>query len=240
MRLFPFVVAATLFFILIVHCQGEDLVSTFDEGLEGWTGDGGVLFYGQVDGNPDGYLAMLDNANTFMFIEAPPRFHGDLSSFRNGLISFDSRNLNGIAPDLMAGSFGLIVVTGESASASSILGGFGQPMADGIWHTYAANLQPSNWEGDLFLALENVISITVSLESLDNPIGEFNGFDNFMICQPMLIGDVNCDGAVNLLDVSPFVDVVSTGLYDAKADINQDGIVDLLDVAPFVELLSGG
>ena len=57
----------------------------------------------------------------------------------------------------------------------------------------------------------------------------------------ILIGDVNCDGAVNLLDVQPFINVL-TGVdpFTPKADINGDGAVDLLDVTPFVDLLSGG
>ena len=54
-----------------------------------------------------------------------------------------------------------------------------------------------------------------------------------------MLGDVNCDGVVNLLDVAPFVDLVSLGEFSAKADINGDGDVDLLDVAPFVALLAG-
>ena len=54
----------------------------------------------------------------------------------------------------------------------------------------------------------------------------------------ILIGDVNCDGVVDLLDVAPFVDALTSGLFDPKADINQYGMVDLLDVGPFVELLS--
>ncbi len=56
----------------------------------------------------------------------------------------------------------------------------------------------------------------------------------------VLLGDVNCDGVVNLLDVAPFVDVVSGGGFNPKADINEDGQVNLLDVAPFVAILSGG
>ena len=56
----------------------------------------------------------------------------------------------------------------------------------------------------------------------------------------VLLGDVNCDGAVNLLDVAPFVDLVSNGGFSVKADINEDGSVNLLDVQPFVALLSGG
>ncbi|MEM9411260.1 MAG: hypothetical protein AAGA30_09115, partial [Planctomycetota bacterium] len=55
-----------------------------------------------------------------------------------------------------------------------------------------------------------------------------------------LIGDVNCDGVVDLLDVGPFVDLLTSGGFSEKADINADGIVDLLDVGPFVALLSGG
>lgn len=53
------------------------------------------------------------------------------------------------------------------------------------------------------------------------------------------LGDVNQDGAVNLLDVTPFIDVLVTGIYLCEADINQDGVVDLLDVGPFVDLLTG-
>ena len=56
----------------------------------------------------------------------------------------------------------------------------------------------------------------------------------------VLLGDVNLDGAVNLLDVGPFVTLLSSGDFQAEADINMDGAVNLLDVGPFVELLGGG
>ena len=56
----------------------------------------------------------------------------------------------------------------------------------------------------------------------------------------VLVGDVNCDGSIDLLDVTPFVDAILSGVFDPKADINGDGFVDLLDVIPFVDLLSGG
>lgn len=54
-----------------------------------------------------------------------------------------------------------------------------------------------------------------------------------------ILGDVNQDGDVNLLDVGPFVDLLSNGGFLPEADINGDDTVDLLDVAPFVDLLSG-
>ena len=53
-------------------------------------------------------------------------------------------------------------------------------------------------------------------------------------------GDVNGDGVVDLLDVTPFVAVLAGGDFNEAADINGDGMVDLLDVGPFVDLLSGG
>lgn len=52
-------------------------------------------------------------------------------------------------------------------------------------------------------------------------------------------GDLNCDGAVDLLDVAPFVAALSSGEFNPKADITGDGIVNLLDVQPFVDLLAG-
>lgn len=55
----------------------------------------------------------------------------------------------------------------------------------------------------------------------------------------VLLGDVDMNGVVNLLDVAPFVDHVSTGTFQLEADVNLDGNVNLLDVGPFVSLLSG-
>ena len=55
----------------------------------------------------------------------------------------------------------------------------------------------------------------------------------------LLPGDVNLDGVVNLLDVMPFVGLLTSGGYQAEADINQDGVVSLLDIDPFVDLISG-
>ncbi len=56
---------------------------------------------------------------------------------------------------------------------------------------------------------------------------------------PDLIGDINCDGVIDLLDIAPFVTLIISGQYSIKADINQDSSVDLLDIAPFIVLLSG-
>ena len=63
------------------------------------------------------------------------------------------------------------------------------------------------------------------------------------------IGDVNCDGSVNLFDVAPFVVAVSDPDGYAvqypncdlmQADIDQSGVVDLFDIDPFVTCVVEG
>ena len=56
----------------------------------------------------------------------------------------------------------------------------------------------------------------------------------------VLLGDVNLDGEVNLLDVAPFVDLIVNNGFQLEADINMDGAVNILDVSPFVDILVGG
>ena len=58
-------------------------------------------------------------------------------------------------------------------------------------------------------------------------------------CDSVLLGDVNMDGIVNLLDVQDFVDLLTNGDFQAEADINGDGFVNLNDVSLFVDLLVG-
>lgn len=56
----------------------------------------------------------------------------------------------------------------------------------------------------------------------------------------VLLGDVNLDETVNLLDVDPFIDLLTAGTFQSEADCNEDGAVNLLDVEPFIVILSGG
>lgn len=53
------------------------------------------------------------------------------------------------------------------------------------------------------------------------------------------LGDVNQDGAIDLLDVPAFIDAFFGPIFVCEADINQDSVLDLLDVAPFVDILAG-
>jgi len=53
----------------------------------------------------------------------------------------------------------------------------------------------------------------------------------------VLLADVNRDGTVNVLDINPFLVVLTSGAYQVEADVNQDGIVNVLDINPFIMAL---
>ena len=55
---------------------------------------------------------------------------------------------------------------------------------------------------------------------------------------PVLLGDANCDGEVNFLDIAPFIALLSSGEFKAQADVNLDGEVTFLDISPFISILS--
>ena len=52
-------------------------------------------------------------------------------------------------------------------------------------------------------------------------------------------GDVNNDGAINVLDVVAMVNLVLSGGYDEAADMNGDGTINVLDVVSLVGIILG-
>ena len=103
-------------------------------------------------------------------------------------------------------------------------------------------------DGDNDIAELLPLDLIDNLRFADDPLTVDSGIGNgpivdigaieFQNSTGVLLGDVNLDGNVNLLDVEPFVDRLLTGTFQAEADTNQDGAVNLLDVDPFIEILS--
>jgi uncharacterized protein (TIGR02145 family) len=54
------------------------------------------------------------------------------------------------------------------------------------------------------------------------------------------LGDVNCDGELNVLDVVLLVNMILADEYDVIADINEDGVLNVLDVVILVNLILDG
>ncbi len=109
---------------------------------------------------------------------------------------------------------------------------------------------PADGQGFTFLEINNG---TLSGEFADltdgDTVASQDGFDlvihyqsnsiTLVAEQAAVLGDVNLDGVVNLLDVGPFIDLLTSGDYQEEADVNQDGAVNLLDVDDFIDLLAG-
>ncbi len=54
----------------------------------------------------------------------------------------------------------------------------------------------------------------------------------------VLLGDVNRDGVVNFLDISPFIALLSGNGFQAEADCDENGVVNFLDISAFIAILS--
>ena len=57
--------------------------------------------------------------------------------------------------------------------------------------------------------------------------------------QVVLLGDVNLDGLVDFLDISPFIAILSAGSFQFEADCDENGVVSFTDISPFIAILSG-
>ena len=122
--------------------------------------------------------------------------------------------------------------------------------ADGI-PAMLSDFDP-NADQDFVVAIANSIGIADGITvNTDGFANDFPGaFTAMVVAQgsrealivrysEVLLGDVNLDGVVNLLDVAPFVEALADGTFVPEADINQDGTVNLLDVGPFIQILGG-
>jgi hypothetical protein len=97
------------------------------------------------------------------------------------------------------------------------------------------------WQGalDSFVAWGDCVQGAASLHQWD--------YFRFGALQLPQVGDVNCDGTVDLHDINPFVQVLTDtqgyeqtypGCWLENADINSDGSVNFGDINPFVALLT--
>ena len=81
----------------------------------------------------------------------------------------------------------------------------------------------------------------VRFDSIDDTAGSGPRLLLEMISPPsILLGDVDLDGSVSFLDITPFISVLSGGGFQAEADCDESGQVNFSDIAPFIAILSGG
>ena len=67
--------------------------------------------------------------------------------------------------------------------------------------------------------------------------GQIGLINNVPVSDELILGDINRDCILDLLDIQPFVEVLLSNEYSPLADINFDGQNNLVDVPPFIDLL---
>jgi hypothetical protein len=154
---------------------------------------------------------------------------------------------------------GGFVFTGFGTSSGPVeIDNFGNVLWFGEWNDPNGDINSGLFINDDLVVQEGVSAVNgVGLDTIDSGSDAFcmstfgrhilfegilaDGTNGAFLIQlePFVLGDVNCDGIVNLLDVQPFVALLVSGAFSFKADINQDLRVNMLDVGPFVALLSG-
>ena len=81
-----------------------------------------------------------------------------------------------------------------------------------------------------------VVDVKSNQQATGSPI-EFPNHVIDQVLVPVLLGDVNKDGSVNLQDVGVFVQRLISGTFQDEADIDRDGEMTALDIDPFVDIL---
>lgn len=139
----------------------------------------------------------------------------------------------------------LVVSESDATWSGKYVDATGRPSEMAVWRTDAqwgtttvVNLRPATTypfaaKARNSAGVETAFSLTASLATLGMAV----------------VGDLNCDGAVNTFDIDPFVlALTDPTAYQARyptcdwmlADINHDGAVNAFDIDPFVVLLTSG
>ncbi|MCA9277592.1 MAG: hypothetical protein H6815_02245 [Phycisphaeraceae bacterium] len=200
-------------------------MSSFSFGTDGWQPNtGAVVNWESSGGVSDGYLRIVDNGNTEdMAVIAPSTYHGDLTQYNDGVMSFyfregDYQNNPGPLP-----FFGTVTITSTAGTVAHV---FITDLPTTTWERHAAPLTAEVWgvnarEWDAIL--RNVTDIRVRVEAV---IGdEWSGFDSFTIrgCY----ADCDLDDDLDIFDYICFGnEYAALGSY---ADCDGDGDFDIFD-----------
>ncbi|MBW8843465.1 MAG: PEP-CTERM sorting domain-containing protein [Burkholderiales bacterium] len=179
--------ARPLLATLVATCTALPLAASaagFATDAEGWTipAGSGIQTWVATGGNTGGWLQVEDiDGNTDIILTAPASWLGNWSAYLGGTLSFDAKNVNGIAPDWPG--FGQISISGPGGNVQLDAVAAGLPPADGQWHHYEIALTPAaGWGSQAALAgaLANVTSLTLNGEFHAGP-GEVLGLDNIQV-----------------------------------------------------------
>ncbi len=171
-----------------------DIISTFDTGLDGWSGlasqgPASQYSWGPTGGNPGGYFDFIDQAPTSGTITAPAQFLGNWSSLNgNGSLKWDQILFStGGDPESYGPFEADISGPGGSATFTSAI----DDTVVGRWITITAPIDQSSWtvtKGTWAGLLADVTSLNLSIEDVTNihtpsvaDPGDHDGIDNVIL-----------------------------------------------------------
>ncbi|MEM9413368.1 MAG: dockerin type I domain-containing protein [Planctomycetota bacterium] len=229
--------------------------------------NGDYLYVGDFSGGASGFLRRFDAATGAFVDEFADvdftdgiEFTSDavyVSNFNVGVLKFDLQDGSFIENFIPSGHGGLLsptallfldngdlLVSSYNTNSVKRYSPNGDYIDDVITDLFqpeglAIGLDGNLYAGSYGLGIVNKYDANTFefIEEFAN-LGPVTNFFTFR--SELLLGDVNSDGIVSLLDIAPFVDLINNGGFQLEADINKDGVVDLLDVSPLVLLLSRG
>jgi len=168
--------------LLASHVRAGTISSTFDTGLEGWTGNAVQITYAPSGGSPGGFLQTNDLPST-SFLQAPGMFLGDLSQFDGGSLSFGIRIFSTELPS--AGHGGDVTLrSGATAVTRNVIDVPSLPVPSG-WTNGSIALTASAWGLDQSAWSQLLANLTAIEIVVDPSLGgnnlDVSGFDNFRL-----------------------------------------------------------
>ena len=164
---------------VVVIVEDEIILSSFDLDSEGWSVNGGNIYYQNSNGNPGGFIEFDDNQDGAGIFIAPSKFLGDLTLYDQGKLKFDLKNTYDNGQDSLYGYGNVRISSSNSYADKNVvpLGyisewtSFSIPMTAGDW-----GLTESGWDS----LLADVIEISIQMDAQWNYYDRV-GLDNFSI-----------------------------------------------------------
>ena len=226
-------VNGTLTSISVSPVDSNVIWSGSDDGLVHVTQNGGASWTDVSAGLPERWITSLfchpEIAGEALVSVSGFRWGEDIAHiYRTTNFGQTWQPLDGDLPDMPVNDVFVDPEFHNQIYAATDVGVFRSTNLGVNWHVYG-------------IGLPNVVVTDLAFQNEDRQLfaGTYGRSIFSIELGDLLLGDINCDGVVDLLDVQPFIDAIGNSELDPKADLNLDGVDNLLDVAPFVSVLSG-
>jgi len=172
-------VLITFFFFTSFLFSQDIIISNFDIDADGWTANGGPIYYHSSGGNPDGFIEFEDDQDGKGVFIAPSKFIGNLTAYDQGSINFDLKNTYDNGQDSLWG-YGIVKITSSNSYAEKNVVPLGYYSE---WTSFTIQMNAVEWgltESGWDSLLADVTEISIQMDAQWNYYDK-SGLDNFAI-----------------------------------------------------------